>query len=354
LARGARTLLAALIALGCGEGVCETQGAASDGLVLVRVVDGSNDLVRVRIADSSSRPLTRTPDRDESWPYWSGSARRLVFQAAPRGRPRSIDLMLWDAATGGETPLTQTPNRMERWPSWSPDGTRLAYVFRQESSQGVAIADLRRGTRRVVAESGRRDSFWRPHFDRNGARLVAQRGVARRQSHLWILSAEGAPRPLTADGAWFDAKAHFARDGAQVVYSRRPADGGPHDVARVAVEGGAIRTLASTPEADDHSARPSPSRDEIAFVSNRDGDFDIFLADLSGERVRPLTRTPERDEFAPRWSPDGERLVVTASRAGERAQLSNLAELRTVVLDREGRVLLDVPGVMADWMPPWP
>jgi hypothetical protein len=26
---------------------------------------------------------------------------------------------------------------------------------------------------------------------------------------------------------------------------------------------------------------------------------------------------------------------------------------RVVVVDREGRRLLEVPGTMADWMPPW-
>jgi hypothetical protein len=30
-----------------------------------------------------------------------------------------------------------------------------------------------------------------------------------------------------------------------------------------------------------------------------------------------------------------------------------LARVRVVVVDREGRVLFETPGMMPDWMPPW-
>ena len=60
-----------------------------------------------------------------------------------------------------------------------------------------------------------------------------------------------------------------------------------------------------------HSARPSPTRDEIAFVSDRDGSSDVFLADLDGSAQRSLQHTPDHNELAPRWSPDGEFVVVT-------------------------------------------
>jgi Tol biopolymer transport system component len=148
----------------------------------------------------------------------------------------------------------------------------------------------------------------------------------------------------------------FSRDGEHVLFSRRAIAGGPRDVVSIARDGGDPRTLASSAEADDHSAQPSPARDEIAFVSNRDGQPEIFLADLDGSDVRKLTRGG-LSSFSPRWSLDGARLVVIATepdapepRLGDRASLT---DTRVVVLDREGNPLLDVPGFMPDWMPPW-
>jgi Tol biopolymer transport system component len=124
----------------------------------------------------------------------------------------------------------------------------------------------------------------------------------------------------------------------------------------VGVETGDVRTLVRSEQADDHSALPSPTRDEIVFVSDRDGNFDVFLANLDGSEVRPLTRTP-RHEFAPRWSADGERMLVTVAESEygmpRLSDPESLRGTRVVVLDRSGEALFETAGFMPDWMPPW-
>ncbi|MGI9592736.1 MAG: hypothetical protein ACR2P8_15305, partial [Myxococcota bacterium] len=82
----------------------------------MRMVDDSRDVIWTRLSDGAERALTRTPDREESWPYWSQRARRLVFQVT-EGPGRS-DLMQWSAREG-ERRLVASP-REERWPAWSP------------------------------------------------------------------------------------------------------------------------------------------------------------------------------------------------------------------------------------------
>jgi TolB protein len=338
----------------CSAETAGVYGSASDGVVFIRVVAGSNEVFRARLSDGAVRALTRTADREESWPYWSERGRRLVFQAVPTGEGGTSDLILWDPETGRETPLANTPHREERWPSWSPDGKRLAYAFRAgQPAAGVPIADLEKGTTTIVARSGPKDFFFRPTFDPASERLVAQRRApVGRGSKLWILALDAAPRPLTRDPAWFDQKAWFTRDGSRIVYSRGPTAGGRLEVVTVADDGSGLRTAVSTDHSDNHSARPSSIRDEMVLVSNRDESSDIFVADLSGDRVRNLTRSPERDELAPHWSPDGNLLVATAGPIG--GGRPGRVDKRVVVLDRGGRVLLDTPGFMPDWMPPWP
>jgi Tol biopolymer transport system component len=325
------------------------------------VVEGTTDLARVRLPDGAGRAITRTPDRDESWPYWSTQARRLVFQRDEQ-RGEGSDLWLWDPESGREEALAASEGREERWPVWSPTGPRLAFAFRGgEPAAGIALVDLRLAGRtfELLARSGARDIFFRPSFSSDGRRLVAQRrDGSGRGSSLWILEPGLAPRRLTNDAAWFDLKAWFTRDGSRIVYSRRRADGGPHQVVSVHAAGGDLRPLAAEASADEHSGRPSPTRDEFAFVSDRSGSYDVFLADLDREgAVRSLTRTPDLDEYAPRWSPDGERLVVTVveSQVGTPGlgDPTALSKARLRVLDREGEVLLETPGLMADWMPPW-
>jgi TolB protein len=59
----------------------------------------------------------------------------------------------------------------------------------------------------------------------------------------------------------------------------------------------------------------SPDRTTIAFSSNRDGDFDLWLMDADGSNLRKLTREPGADGD-PAWTPDSKLLVYAATRNG--------------------------------------
>lgn len=349
-------VLLSTTACGGREPESSVVGRSSDGLVFARLVDASIDLARARISDGEVIALTRDAGGDEAWPYWSDVSGRLVFQRAPAGRAGASDLWLWDPGRG-EIPLSETPGREERWPAWSPTEARLVYAFRGgRPPAGLVLAEAE-GGHALLAVSGPRDIFLRPSFAPDGRSIVAQRrDDGGRGSALWILAPDSTPRALTGGGGWFDMKAHFTRDGTRLLFTRRPSAGTRRHIASVDVAGGAIRRVDDDEEGgDDHSARPSPARDEMAFVSDRAGGSDIFIQDLTDGEARNLTRSPDVDEFAPRWSPDGERLVVTAAAGGDLLlrDRASLERARVRVLDREGRVLFDAPGFMADWMPPW-
>ena len=55
----------------------------------------------------------------------------------------------------------------------------------------------------------------------------------------------------------------------------------------------------------------------MAFSSNRDGDFDIYVQELNdgGETVQ-ITNESGSDEF-PAWSPDGSRIAFSSDRDGQ-------------------------------------
>jgi hypothetical protein len=55
--------------------------------------------------------------------------------------------------------------------------------------------------------------------------------------------------------------------------------------------------------------------DVIAFCSDRDGDFEVYLMDADGGNVRQLTHN-DADEWVPTWSPDGTQLTFVSQRDG--------------------------------------
>ena len=82
----------------------------------------------------------------------------------------------------------------------------------------------------------------------------------------------------------------------------------------------------------------------IAFVSDRNGQFDIYAMDPDGGNVTRLTNTPDREDF-PVWSPGGTRLAFAAGPFDEQ----NIFVMKA---DGSGVTqLTDAPG--RDYEPAW-
>ena len=55
----------------------------------------------------------------------------------------------------------------------------------------------------------------------------------------------------------------------------------------------------------------------IAFMSDRDGNWEIYVMDIDGKNQRKLTNNRHDDGY-PSWLPDGKRIVFTSKRDGNR------------------------------------
>jgi TolB protein len=137
---------------------------------------------------------------------------------------------------------------------------------------------------------------------------------------------------IVAATAWGSADtADLYVQGALLVTSNR---GGSADL--YAVDPGTPDSplrLTSDPSVEAMGAY-APDGASIVYVSNREGAFDLYVANADGSSPRRLTQTPAT-EYTPRWTSDGATIVFAAQAAGARA-----AQIWTVGADGTGARLL--------------
>jgi len=116
-------------------------------------------------------------------------------------------------------------------------------------------------------------------------------------------------RPLRADTTLVTPP---ARTPTRIVFESGRTGGG--DIYRVAPDGSALRRL-TTHGASDSDPVASPDGSQIAFVSTRDGDAELFVMHADGEAagLRQLTHNGTND-LEPTWSPDGTWIAYRSDR----------------------------------------
>ena len=124
------------------------------------------------------------------------------------------------------------------------------------------------------------------------------------------------PTSVTApdDGARLSSVSATALGGAITFHSNRLSTGTDNEIYVMNPNGSNVLQLTDN-TSEDVSATTSPDGSKIAFVSNRDGNYNIYVMNVDGSNEVPLTNNVAFD-VTPAWSPDGSKIAFTSERDG--------------------------------------
>jgi len=232
------------------------------------------------------------------------------------------DILLYNLKTGEYRQLTTHPGR-DLFPMWSSDGKSIFYVTDEDGTYNIWQMDLTgKKLRQLTFHKG--DGVRFPSISRNGKIIAYEQGT-----DIWTVSTAGGKPKRVEIFAPSDYKQNLIErktftkdatemkvspDGEQIAFVVR----GEIFVMKIKEKDGKATRLTDNP-ARDFDIAWAPNSDTLVFVSDRNGNQDLFLVysdDPKEKRlykslrhkIVQLTRSPDR-EHSPLFSPDGEKIA---------------------------------------------
>jgi tricorn protease len=223
----------------------------------------AQDLYIFDLKSHHAEQITDHPRSDRD-PMWIDD--KIYFASDRDGK---LNLYAYDTSTKETRQITKRDTWDVRWPSADHLG-QIVYELNGE----LNVLDTKSGSSEAV-------SIFVPN---DGVAMRPSRVSASRLVEHWGLSPKGKRAVFSARGDIFSAP----------------------------IEKGPTRNLTKSSDAHDKWPSWSPDGKKIAFISDKDGEEEIYLVNQDGSgEIEQLTDGGIGMRYSPRWSPDGKRIAFS-------------------------------------------
>lgn len=324
--------------------------------------DDAEDIWIKAVDGDAVRQLTNTPGTIEKYPVWSPDGRYIAFTRIQGGRG-SVFMV---SALGGPERLIADRGSDA---TWLPDGRSLVMGLRTPSGRFTLVHHvLDTGARRQLTEAPQGFVYTHPRVSPDGTTLAFSQAGEGRAALFVMPVAGGEPTRLGDWTSGLIGGLTWTPDGREILFGRPEMSGRqivrvtvndsgparsvsivPHGAVGPAVSGlragGSYRLAVASGQPDvglrmvDLGAprqgrtitAESPFCDatrmdvpgpfsvdgtQVAFVSDRSGSQQVWVAARDGSALHSVTRLQDATVNLGSWSPDGRWLVFDATIAG--------------------------------------
>jgi Tol biopolymer transport system component len=266
----------------------QCSGQNKKKIVFQSDASGNKDIYTMDIDGSGLCRLTQTK-ADNLYPSWSPDGKRIVFSS---DRDCNSEIYIMDSDGGNQTRLTESPAR-DICPSWHPDGKRIIFTSDRDGTMNFYLMGADgKGTVKITDFSkGENDMA---HISPDGKEVVFTSNMALGWQVFAIGMDGQGLRRLTGlpyghcEGIWM-------RNSNRMLFVSRLYTGNS-EICIMDTGGDNKRTLTDN-KALDYNPRFLPDDSQIVFISNRDGNWEIYLMDQDGCNTVRLTHTGSNEEW---------------------------------------------------------
>lgn len=187
----------------------------------------------------------------------------------------------------------------------TPEGTRV-YVISRDQRDTVAVGDASGDN---IAAGWSPDSRWLLVIHTSDGR-----GTYHASLHAHSLESPGRRIALDTSSAHAVTEAAWSPRGPHIAWTARTGGNRDQEVFVGLTDGTGVRNLSTSPSEDYHPTW-SPDGASIAFTSERDGNAELYAAELQTGELRRLTFDASQDDRAS-YSPDGDFIAFESTRGG--------------------------------------
>jgi tetratricopeptide (TPR) repeat protein len=193
-------------------------------------------------------------------------------------------------------------------PRFSFDGKRIVFRSRQSQKPGLYATDIQGGNKTSITTS---DEAGFPTWSPDGKRIAfVIYNIEENSWRIYIASADGRGETVQLVSGWapsWGPKGNLAYTGCD--------EGGGNCGIRFTTDSNLGSPILITADPRDIGLAWSPDGTKIAYMSDHDGNWEVYTVGVPFPEVKRLTIN-EANDGLPVWSPDGQYIAFVSDRDG--------------------------------------